>query len=110
MVKEVIDVLNARFVDKFGDRLFYNVVFPTMDDKKAEADRLGILVEKGILTPDEARQELGYAPKGGEADELPITTAERIARMNTAKNIIRSRGVLQGALNCLLYTSPSPRD
>lgn len=33
-------------------------------------ERMTKLVDKGIISPDEAREELGYTPRGGIADEL----------------------------------------
>ena len=98
MVKEVLEVLNNTLIERYGGRLFYNVVFPTMEDSNAEATRLGTLVEKGIITQDEARQELGYAQKGGEADELPLNMATQVARRAMAKSMIRDRVELRTEL------------
>lgn len=43
-------------------------------DKKAQAEYLGTLIDKAIITPNEARNQLGYAPiEGGDILYRPFT-------------------------------------
>ena len=43
-------------------------------DKKSQADYLGVLLDKAIITPNEARAQLGYAPvEGGDDLIRPYT-------------------------------------
>jgi len=69
-----IDKLNADLVPLFGDNLLLAIDRDKVEALRENADskykRVLEAVKEGVLTPDEAREELGYSPKGGDADQL----------------------------------------
>ena len=93
MVKSVLDVLNNKFVSRYGERLYYSVEFPTMEDEKSKAEELETLVSAGIITADEARLKLGYEPRGEDADELRMRE-----QRPQAQAMIRTRSSLRDVL------------
>ena len=55
-------------------------------DKKAQAEYLGTLIDKAIITPNEARMKLGYAPvEGGDELYRPFTDINQ-NKLNQDKN------------------------
>lgn len=55
-------------------------------DKKAQAEYLGTLIDKAIITPNEARNQLGYAPiEGGDILYRPFTDVNQNT-INSDKN------------------------
>ena len=55
-------------------------------DKKAQAEYLGTLIDKAIITPNEARKQLGYAPmEGGDDLYRPFTDINQ-NKINQDKN------------------------
>lgn len=55
-------------------------------DKKAQAEYLGTLIDKAIITPNEARKALGYAPmEGGDDLYRPFTDINQ-NKINQDKN------------------------
>lgn len=55
-------------------------------DKKAQAEYLGTLIDKAIITPNEARIKLGYAPvEGGDELYRPFTDINQ-NKLNQDKN------------------------
>lgn len=49
-----------------------NSILILQPDLKTQATYYSTLVNSGILTPDEAREAIRYAPKGGEMDKIRI--------------------------------------
>jgi hypothetical protein len=58
--------LNERWVPRFGEdaaaEMFIAHDPANFEDQVADADRVSVLVKGGIITPNEGRGELGYAP------------------------------------------------
>lgn len=73
-VGNFVDLLNAQLVPSFGRNLLIEVDRDKIEALQENTDskwkRINDAVREGILSPDEGREELGYSPKGGEADEL----------------------------------------
>lgn len=69
-----IDMLNTQLVPLFGPNLTLEINIDQVEALQENTDskwkRITEAVDKGILTPDEGRYELGYGPKKGKADEL----------------------------------------
>lgn len=69
-----IDMLNTQLVPLFGPNLTLEINLDQVEALQENTDskwkRITEAVDKGILTPDEGRYELGYGPKKGKADEL----------------------------------------
>lgn len=55
-------------------------------DKKAQADYLGVLLDKAIITPNEARKQLGYAPVEGGDDLIRPYTDINQNKINQKNN------------------------
>lgn len=74
LLGSALEAFNNDFAQalKNGERLRVNEdsISALEPRRKQKSDRLGTLAEKGILSRDEVRQELGYTARGGFADEL----------------------------------------
>lgn len=74
MTGKFLDTLNTQLVPLFGDKLFLEIDRDKIEALQENTDskwkRITEAVEKGILSPDEGREELGYSPKKGEAAKL----------------------------------------
>lgn len=83
-----LDTLNTQLVPLFGPDLFLEINLDQVEALQENTDskwkRITEAVDKGILTPDEGRYELGYGPKKGKADELRDPVA-RVARTSTSE-------------------------
>ena len=76
LVMDVVETLNNNLIEQFGNRLFYKVELPSVDDEKQQSEILTAYVAQGIMTADEARVKIGYDPKGGDADLLQVKQQE----------------------------------
>jgi len=70
------DEFNARLVPKFGKDMFVDYdrdeIEALQEDREAMWDRVIRAVERGVLTPNEARELLGYKPvPGGDSLFMP---------------------------------------
>lgn len=76
-----LDTLNAQLVPLFGDDLVLEIdrdkVEALQENTDSKWSRITEAVKEGILSPDEGREELGFSPKGGKADDLRPGTASR---------------------------------
>ena len=82
-----IDMLNTQLVPLFGPNLTLEINLDQVEALQENTDskwkRITEAVDKGILTPDEGRYELGYGPKKGKADELRDPASRVGSRSNT---------------------------
>ena len=89
LVNDVLETLNNELIEEMDNRLFYDVEYPAMEDEKVKSEVLTAYVEKGIMTPDEARVRLGLDELGGGADILNATRVNELRP--TAKKMIANR-------------------
>lgn len=72
----VVETFEAQLLDPepaWMDRLVrHDFSDKLRGEPREQAETLKILAEGGMITRDEARQDLGKAPKGGAADELTV--------------------------------------
>lgn len=69
-MKAICDTLNEFFVPRFGVNLILGFKDPVPEDDFAKAEQLKILREAKIITPNEAREVIGYEPVGEENADL----------------------------------------
>lgn len=75
----IIDALNEFLLPRYGDNLILGFKDPIPEDRGTKIKELAILVDAGVLTPNEAREELEYEPTEGGDDlkgsgNIPIPT------------------------------------
>jgi len=62
IMKLMEDVFNREIVDEFDPRLKFEWVLEPVEDPETKARTLAVLVDRGIITKNEAREMLGFEP------------------------------------------------
>ncbi len=79
LFQDYLNDLNMWLSPMFGDELKICMdldSIPALEAKRQKLfDRLKAAVDSGILTRDEAREAMGYEPKGGVADTLLVSSS-----------------------------------
>lgn len=77
LLRRFLEALSAWLLPAYGEGLkfsFNEDSIPALEGLRAKRfERMAKLVEKGLLSIDEAREAIGYSPRGGVADELLVS-------------------------------------
>lgn len=85
-MKSICDTLNEFLVPLYGENLLLGFCDPVEEDEDAKIEQVTQLVDKDIISINEAREELGYQAVDG-GDELGFQRSER--RFNAIPDAVR---------------------
>lgn len=85
----IVDALNEFLVPRYGDNLILGFKDPIPEDRASHVKDIALLVDSGVITPNEARDELEYDPTEGGDDLKGLPQALKYVNY---KRVYRKQG------------------
>jgi HK97 family phage portal protein len=103
-MQAIVDTLNEFLVPRFGDKLVLGFCDPVPEDRNSKVTEVSNLITSNVITPDEARELLGYDPINSDQSQnlrQPNTATEAIPPIPKSlqniniKSVLRRNGTFQ---------------
>jgi len=99
-MKGITDALNEFFVPRFGKNLILGFKDPVGEDKTTDIEAVRNMIEANVITPNEAREILGYEPlpdKDNLRESLSIPLIPKSLRYVNRDKLLRANGLYEKA-------------